>query len=69
MIRCSSDGKGSVCNMGDQGSIPGLRRSPGEENGLPTPVFLPREFHGQRGQRRYSPWGNNMMKSCQCQWF
>ena len=28
-----SDGQESVCNVGDPGSIPGLRRSPGEENG------------------------------------
>ena len=26
------------------GSIPGLGRSPGEEKGLPTPVFWPGEF-------------------------
>ena len=24
---------------------------------LPTPVFLPREFHGQRSLMGYSPWG------------
>ena len=29
----SSDGKESVCNAGDLASIPGLGRSPGEENG------------------------------------
>ena len=28
-----SDGKESVCNLGDQGSIPRSRRSPGKENG------------------------------------
>ena len=28
-----SDGKVSVCNLGDPGSIPGLGRSPGEGNG------------------------------------
>ena len=28
-----SDGKVSACNAGDIGSIPGLRRSPGEGNG------------------------------------
>ena len=28
-----SDGKESACNVGDLGSIPGSRRSPGEENG------------------------------------
>ena len=30
----------------DAGLIPGLGRSPG--GGLPTPVFLPGEAHGQR---------------------
>ena len=30
-----SDGKESTCNWGDLGSIPGLGRSPGEENGNP----------------------------------
>ena len=28
-------GKESACNVGDLGSIPGLRRSPGEGNGNP----------------------------------
>ena len=28
-----SDGKASACNAGDLGSVPGLRRSPGEGNG------------------------------------
>ena len=40
-----SDGKESSCNEGDQGSIPGFGRSPGEGKGYPTPVFWPREFH------------------------
>ena len=31
----SSVGKESACNSGDPGSIPGLRRSPGEGNGNP----------------------------------
>ena len=31
----SSAGKESTCNAGDPGSIPGLRRSPGEGNGYP----------------------------------
>ena len=30
-----SDGKASVCNAGDPGSIPGLGRFPGEGNGNP----------------------------------
>ena len=38
--------KESACNEGDPGSIPRLGKSTGEGNGLPTPVFLPGEFHG-----------------------
>ena len=30
-----SAGKGSACNVGDLGWIPGLGRSPGEEKGYP----------------------------------
>jgi len=30
-----SDGKASVYNVGDPGSVPGLGRSPGEGNGNP----------------------------------
>ena len=30
-----SDGKESLCNAGDLGSIPGLERFPGEGNGNP----------------------------------
>ena len=30
-----SEGKGSACNAGDPGSIPGSGRSPGEGNGNP----------------------------------
>ena len=45
-------GKESACNEGDPSLIPGLRRSPGEEKRLPTPVFWPGEFNGL-----YSPRG------------
>ena len=31
----SSVGKEFACNAGDPGSVPGLRRSPGEGNGNP----------------------------------
>ena len=34
--------------LGDLGLIPGLRRPPWGREQLPTPVFLPGEFHGQR---------------------
>ena len=54
----SSEVKASAWNAGDPGSIPGLGRSPGEENGwLPIPVFLPGDFHGQRSLAGYSLWG------------
>ena len=51
-----SDGKVSACNAGDPGSTPGLGRSPGEGECLPTPVFLPGEFKGQRSLVGYSLW-------------
>ena len=34
-LPCGSAGKESACNAGDLGSIPGLRRSPGEGKGYP----------------------------------
>ena len=34
-----SDGKASVYNAGDLGSIPGLGRSPGEGNGNPLQYY------------------------------
>ena len=46
-----SDGKESVCNVGDLGLIPGLGRSPGEGKGYPL-QFWPGEFHGL-----YNLWG------------
>ena len=32
---CGSAGKESACNAGDQGSIPGFERPPGEGKGYP----------------------------------
>ena len=51
-------GKESACQAEDTGLIPGLRRSPGEGNGNPTPVFLPGKSHGQRSLEGYSPGGH-----------
>ena len=34
-----SNGKESTCNAGDLGSVPGLGRSPGEENGNPFQYY------------------------------
>ena len=44
---CGSAGKESACNAGDLGSIPGSGRFPWRRERLTTPVFWPREFHGQ----------------------
>ena len=52
-----SDGKESACNVGDQGSIAGLGRSPGKGDIIPIPVLLPEEFCGQRNLVGYSPGG------------
>ena len=53
-----SDGKASVCNVGDPSSIPGSGRSPGGWNGTPLQYsFLPGESHGQRSLVGYSLWG------------
>ena len=35
LLLCVSDSKEAACNSGDLGSIPGLGRSPGGENGNP----------------------------------
>ena len=45
--------KGSTCNAGDLGLIPG----PCIRVWEPTPEFLPGESHGQRSLAGYSPWG------------
>ena len=47
----SSEVKASACNAGELGSIPGLGRSLGWRDRLPTPVLWLGEFHGL-----YSPW-------------
>ena len=58
-----SDGQESACNAGDLGLIPGfdpwvVRKISWRREWLPTPVFLPGEFHGQRNLAGYSPWGH-----------
>ena len=52
-----SDGKEYSYNAGDPGSIPRSGRFPWRKEWLPTPVFSPGEFHGQRNLVDYSPWG------------
>ena len=51
-----SDSKGSACNAGDLGSIPGSGRSPGKGNGNPL-QYSCLENCMDRGAMGYSPWG------------
>ena len=51
---CGSVGKEFTCNVGDLGSIPGLGRSPEEENGNPL-QYSCLENPMDRGS---SPWGH-----------
>ena len=56
----NSDGKESACNAGDPGSVPRLRRSPGERNATHS-ISLPGEFHEQRSLAGYSPRGRKKL--------
>ena len=47
-----SDGKESTCIEGDQGSIPGLGRSPGGGHGNPLQYILAWRIHMNRGAWR-----------------
>ena len=49
---CGSAGKESACNAGDLGSIPELRRCPGEEKGYPL------QYSGLENSVDQSPWGH-----------
>ena len=49
-----SDGKQSAWSPG---FCPWVRKIPWRREWLPTPAFLPGEFHGQRRLVGYSPWG------------
>ena len=51
-----SHSKESACNGGD-GFDPWVRKIPWRREWLPIPVFLPREFHGQKSLVGYRPWG------------
>ena len=51
-----SEGKASVCNEGDPGSIPGSGRSPGGGNGNPLQYSCLENFHGKEPGRLQSMW-------------
>ena len=52
--------KNPPASVGDSGSIPGgrIRKILRRRKWQPTPVFLPRESHGQRSLMGSSPWGH-----------
>ena len=52
-----SESKESACNVGDLGSIPGLRRSPGGGHGNPLQCSRLEKPRGQKSLVGYSPWG------------
>ena len=53
-----SDGKASVYNVRDLGSIPGLGRFPREGNGYTLQYSCLENPVGQRSLAGYSPWGH-----------
>ena len=57
--------KNLLANTGgerDTGSIPGLRISPGVENGNPLQYSCLENPHGQRRLVGYSPWGHKELE-------
>ena len=52
-----SDGKASACDAGDPGFSPWVVKIPCRRKWQPTPVFLPRKFHGLGNLVGYSPRG------------
>ena len=49
--------KAPLLNCRRLGFDPWVQKIPWRRDWLPTPVFLPGEFHGQRSLVGYSPWG------------
>ena len=60
-----SDGKESVCNMGDLGTIPGLGRSAGEGHGNPLQYYGLENPHGQRNLVGYNSWGHKELDTAE----
>ena len=59
-----SAGKESACNVGDLGLIPGLGRSPGEENDNPL-QYSHLGNSMDRGAWRTSPWGHKELDTAE----
>ena len=58
-----SDSKEYACNAGELSSIHG--KIPWRREWLPTPVFLPGQFHGQMSLVGYSPWGHKELDTAE----
>ena len=58
----SSAGKDLPAMQGRPGFDPWDGKMRWRRKWLPTPVFLPREFHGQRSLAGHSPWGHKRVR-------
>ena len=63
-----SDPKESASSSADLGSVPGSGEIPWKREWLPTPVFLPGEFHGQRSLAGCSLWGHQESDMTEATW-
>ena len=63
-------GKESTCKAGAAADRfdPWVGKVPKRREWLPTPVFLPGEFHGQRSLVGYSPWGCKESDTAEATW-
>ena len=50
---------------GKPGFDPWIGKIPGRKERLFTPVFLPGEFHGERSQVGYHPWGHKKLDTAE----
>ena len=55
LMKCTGESQWSTCQCRKFRFGPRLRKIPWRRKWQPTPVFLPREFHGQRSLAGYSP--------------
>ena len=60
-----SNGKGSCLQCRRPGFDSWVGNIPWRREWLPTPVFLPGEFHGQRNLVGHSPWGCKELKTAE----
>ena len=66
MVLMVSNSPASAGDIRDMDSNPGSLRSPGEENGNPTPLYFLGECRGQRCLAGSSPWGRKESDLTEC---